>query len=330
MTATLANGKLRTLALPFGPIQSDLDAAERIFAATLADYRHPIAPLVRHLAHYRGKRLRPAVLLLAAKACGGVRPAHHTLAAAVEMVHTATLVHDDVLDGAAVRRHVKTVNAAWGEKTAVLMGDMLFTHAFHLTSTVDARACSLIGEATNRVCAGELRQVCERGNLTLSEADYFAMIDGKTAALVECCGRLGAEYAGAPPAVADRLAAYGRYLGLAFQVADDLLDLTGHEATTGKTLGTDLAQRKLTLPLIDCLNRLPAPQATDLRNQLSGAVIDSEQVSSALTRTGSIRYSTKKAEGFVWKAKRELAGLPESECKAILELLADWTVRRNH
>jgi octaprenyl-diphosphate synthase len=329
MTAMLANGKLRTPALPFGPIQPDLDAAERIFAATLAEYRHPIAPLVRHLAHYRGKRLRPAVLLLAAKACGGVRPAHHTLAAAVEMVHTATLVHDDVLDNASVRRHVKTVNAGWGEKTAVLMGDMLFTHAFHLTSTVDGRACELIGEATNRVCAGELRQVCERGNLKLTEADYFALIDGKTAALVECCGRLGAEYAGASTVIADRLAAFGRNLGLAFQVADDLLDLCGEEATTGKTLGTDLAQRKLTLPLIDCLNRLPAAEAEDLRSQLRDAVIDAGRVREALTRTGSILYATKKAEDFARKAKRELAELPLTECKSILESLADWAIHRS-
>ncbi len=329
MTATLANGRLKTAALPFGPIQSDLETADRIFAATLAEYRNPIAPLVQHLKHYRGKRLRPAVLLLTAKACGGIRPAHHTLAAVVEMVHTATLVHDDVLDGAEVRRHVQTVNAGWGEKTAVLMGDMLFTHAFHLTSTVDGRACAIIGEATNRVCVGELRQVCERGNLNLSEADYFAMIDGKTAALIDACGRLGAEYAGATPALADRLAAFGRNLGRAFQVADDLLDLTGNEATTGKTLGTDLAQRKLTLPLIDCLNRLPTKEAESLRSHLRDAEIDSDRVHDAMTRTGSLVYAQKKAEDFARKAKQELAGLPASDCKTILEQLSDWSIRRN-
>lgn len=328
MAAVLANGKPKTHTLPFAPIQADLDAADRIFAATLAEYRNPIAPLVQHLKHYRGKRLRPALLLLAAKACGGVRPAHHTLAAAVEMIHTATLVHDDVLDGADVRRHAATVNARWGEKTAVLMGDMLFTHAFHLTSTVDGRACAVIGEATNRVCAGELRQVCERGNLALSEAEYFAMIDGKTAALTECCGRLGAEYAGATHHVADRLAAFGKYLGLAFQVADDLLDLTGTEAATGKTLGTDLGQRKLTLPLIDCLNRLPAAEATALREHLADDTPDSARVSDALDRTGSILYSKKRAEDFARQAKQEIAGLPASECKSILELLADWSIRR--
>jgi len=193
---------------------------------------------------------------------------------------------------------------------------------------VDGRACAVIGEATNRLCAGELRQVCESGNLNLTEADYFAVIEGKTAALTECCGRLGAEYAGATPAVADRLAAYGRYLGIAFQIADDLLDLTGLEAATGKTLGTDLAQRKLTLPLIDCLNRLPAAEAGTLRKHLREEAVDADQVCEALTRTGSILYATKKAEDFARRAKLELAPLPACECRTILEQLADWSIHR--
>ena len=162
----------------------------------------------------------------------------------VEMIHTATLVHDDVLDEAELRRHVPTVNAGWGNKVSILLGDMLFTHAFHLTSTVDGRACQIIGEATNRVCAGELRQVSERGNLNLTETDYFAIVEGKTAALTECCGRLGALYSGASDEIANKLASFGRNLGLAFQIADDLLDLTGNEDTVGKTLGTDLEQRQ--------------------------------------------------------------------------------------
>ena len=117
----------------FAPVAADVEEAERVFAATLAPYKGPFGPLVQHLRHYRGKRLRPALLLLAGKACGGVTPAHHTLAAAVEMIHTATLVHDDVLDEAEVRRHVSTVNAGWGNKVSILLGDMLFTHAFHLS-----------------------------------------------------------------------------------------------------------------------------------------------------------------------------------------------------
>src|SRR5205807_1397803 len=136
--------------------------------------------LIAHIDHYRGKRLRPTLLLLSANACGQVNAAHHTLAAVVEMIHTATLVHDDVLDDATLRRHVRTINAEWGNKASILLGDMLFSHAFHLASTVDARACEIIGRATNRVCEGELQQVSERGNLELTEDDYLDIIDGKT------------------------------------------------------------------------------------------------------------------------------------------------------
>jgi octaprenyl-diphosphate synthase len=329
MTAVLTNGKPAARVLPFAPVAADLEAAERVFADALSGYRSPVAPLVEHLSHYRGKRLRPALLLLAARACGGVVPAHHTLAAAVEMIHTATLVHDDVLDEAGVRRHVRTVNAEWGNKVAVLFGDALFTHAFHLASLVDGRACRVIGGATNRVCAGELRQVCERGNLRLTEAEYFAVIDGKTAALTECCGRLGALYAGAGDAVADRLATYGRNLGLAFQVADDLLDLTGDEATAGKTLGTDLEQRKLTLPLIHCLGVLPATDADALRATLgAGGPGVRVAVAAALERTRSVAYARRRADEFARKARQALDGLPPSECRAILEQLTEWSVRR--
>jgi octaprenyl-diphosphate synthase len=324
MTTALAGKPTARPPVPFAPILADLAAAEDIFTATLAAYRTPFASLIEHLKHYRGKRLRPALMLLTAKACGGVSPNHHTLAAAVEMIHTATLVHDDVLDEAEVRRHVKTVNAEWGNKISILLGDMLFTHAFHLTSRVDRRACELIGEATNRVCAGELRQVTEKGNLHLSEADYFAIIDGKTAALTEACGRLGAIHAGASEYVADKLAAFGRCLGVAFQIADDLLDLTGQEAKAGKTLGTDIEQQKLTLPLIHCLSKLPAAAADDLRATIRG----NGDVRPALEKTGSIEYARKVADDHARRARAELECLPTGECRTILEKLTEWSTRR--
>src|SRR5262245_6444155 len=138
------------------PIAADLEQVESVLARTLTSRRPCVARLIAHLDNYKGKRLRPALLLLTAKACGDIVPAHHTLAAVVEMIHTATLVHDDVLDEAAVRRHKATVHVIWGNQNSILLGDYLFTHAFHLASTVDARACRIIGEATNRVCEGEL------------------------------------------------------------------------------------------------------------------------------------------------------------------------------
>jgi octaprenyl-diphosphate synthase len=313
----------------FGPVAADIEEADRIFNATLAPYKSSFGTLIQHLRHYRGKRLRPALLLLTAKAVGKLTPQHHRLAAAVEMIHTATLVHDDVLDEAELRRHVPTVNAGWGNKVSILLGDMLFTHAFHLTSTVDGRACGIIGEATNRVCAGELRQDCERGNLALTEADYFAIIEGKTAALTECCGRLGALYAGASDHIAAKLASFGRNLGLAFQIADDLLDLVGDEDTVGKTLGTDLHQQKLTLPVIHCLNRLPRGEAELLRAAIRSIDGDvGSRVLAALDQTESIAYARHRAEELARAARHELDCLPRSECRAILEAMTEWCVRR--
>jgi len=315
--------------LAFAPIAADIAEAESIFERTLAPHRGPFGSLIEHLRHYRGKRLRPALLLLTARACGKITPAHHVLAAAMEMIHTATLVHDDVLDEADLRRHAPTFNAGWGNKVSILLGDMLFTHAFHLTSTVDVRACQITGEVTNRVCAGELRQVTERGNLELSEADYFTIIDGKTAALTECCGRLGALYAGSSEEVVTKLASYGRSLGLAFQIADDVLDLVGTEDTVGKTLGTDLAQQKLTLPVIHCLHRLPPAEATKLRDAIrTGAEGLGLRVLAALEKTQSVAHAKRKAEDFARAAKQDLECLPRNDCRVVLESIADWSVRR--
>jgi octaprenyl-diphosphate synthase len=324
-----ARSATKAAGLAFSPVATDIAEAERIFDRTLAAHRGPFGPLIEHLRHYRGKRLRPALLLLTAKAVGKITPAHHALAAAMEMIHTATLVHDDVLDEAELRRHASTFNAGWGNKVSILLGDMLFTHAFHLTSTVDGRACQLTGEATNRVCAGELRQVTERGNLELSEAAYFDIIEGKTAALTECSGRLGALYAGASEEVVAKLASYGRNLGLAFQIADDVLDLVGTEDAAGKTLGTDLEQQKLTLPVIHCLHRLPAAEAAKLRDLIrAGGEGLGLRVLHALEKTQSVAYAKRRAEEFAKTAKQELECLPRSECRAILEMIAEWSVRR--
>jgi len=320
---------IRPAASPFTPVLADIAESDRIFAETLAEYRSPIAPMIGHLRHYRGKRLRPALVFLSAKACGAVVPAHHILAAAVEMIHTATLVHDDVLDEADTRRHSGTFNAEWGNKVSILFGDMLFTHAFHLTSTVDGRACQLIGAATNRVCAGELLQTRERGNWHLTEAQYFAMIDGKTAALTEVATRLGALYSGAMPGVAEHLATFGRSLGIAFQIADDLLDLTGEESKAGKTLGTDLEQQKMTLPLIHALNTLPIAEADEFRKLLQRPGTNKRaEVADTLIRSGSLQYAKRTAEEHARVARTSLDCLPRSEFRSILEGLTEWSIRR--
>src|SRR5262245_52263914 len=315
-------------ALPASLVAGDLREVERIFDDALAPFRGRFAPIVNHLKHYRGKRLRPVLLLLAGHACGTVSRVHHVLAAVVEMVHTATLVHDDVLDEADTRRHVRTVNAGWGSKTSLLLGDMLFSAAFRLCSTVDARACEWVGDATNRVCAGELLQVSQAGNLELGEEDYFEIVAGKTGALTECCTRLGAYYAGASPEIVISAADYGRQLGVAFQIADDVLDLKGEAFVVGKTLGTDLKQQKLTLPLIRALAELPADEADRLRGAFRhGAVGDTVD---ALATTSAIESVEVEARRIAASARRALAGLPASPYRTALEQIADWAVKRSN
>jgi octaprenyl-diphosphate synthase len=316
--------------LPESLVSGDLEAVERILTSTLSPHRAHFGKLIEHLRHYRGKRLRPLLLLLVGKACGTVKPAHHTLGAAVEMIHTATLVHDDVLDEADTRRHVRTINADHGNKMSILLGDLLFTRAFHLTSTIgDPRACEWIGEATNRVCAGELRQVVERGNLDLREEDYFSIIDGKTAALTECCCKLGAVYAGAEDDIIEKMAAYGRHLGIAFQIADDLLDLVGSEGKTGKTLGTDLEQGKLTLPLIMLFDQLPTSEANRLRKSWrEGDRSFRNELLSMLQDSGILESARCRAQAEAECAVAQLDSLERTVYRECLVNIARWSIRR--
>jgi octaprenyl-diphosphate synthase len=315
----------------YGPIATDLEEVERILARVLKSRYNAVSEVVAHVRHYRGKRLRPVLLLLTARACGRLTPAHHTLGAVVEMIHTATLVHDDVLDGASVRRHVPTVNARWGEHTSVLMGDYLFTHAFHLASTLDdVRACRLIGAATNRVCEGEMCQGLQRGNLDLSEEEYFDVIDGKTAELIACCCQLGALFSGASPEVVANLTRFGRWVGLAFQIADDVLDLVGEEQATGKSLGTDLDQQKMTLPLIRLLAQAPPALAARVRQILAAPIANRlDLLKPCLAQSDGIDYARRRAEELATRARKELNCLPPSVCRSILEAVTERVVNRN-
>lgn len=310
-------------------IASELLQTEKLLHSELDTQAPYVRDLILHLGHYRGKRLRPTLLLLTAQACGNIQPEHIQLAAVVEMIHSATLVHDDVLDQADLRRHVATVNARWGNASSVLLGDLLFTHAFHLASkTGSALACQLIGEATNKVCEGELRQIGEQGNLELSEADYFEIIGGKTAALTACCCQLGAHFAGADSKTVKNLSAFGHQLGIAFQVADDVLDLIGTENEAGKSLGTDVLQRKLTLPLIHLL-RQGGSSAAEARELLENPQVQMmPRISHMLTQAGSIKYTQREAGRYVDQARDRLNQLPETDARNVLDRLLAQIVHR--
>ncbi|HKM55187.1 MAG TPA: polyprenyl synthetase family protein [Isosphaeraceae bacterium] len=314
----------------FRPIREELAEAEQIFQQELRSPFPFVQNLVDHCGDYQGKRLRPALLLLSGRACGAITRAHPVLAAVVEMIHTATLVHDDVLDESMIRRHAATVNAEWGNETAVLLGDYLFTHAFHLAASVDSTlACRWIGRATNKVCEGEMQQVHQRGNLELDEPSYFAIIEGKTAELTAVACRLGAHYAGADEATTEALGRYGRNLGIAFQIADDILDIWGEERVTGKSLGTDLEKQKLTLPLIRLLETADAATAMRIRHMLeAGKAQCRDQLIPLLEDSGALDYSWQKAHWHVKEAEDALACLGQSDARTVLHILAEYTVRR--
>jgi octaprenyl-diphosphate synthase len=315
----------------FAPIAVDLAAVDRRLEQELRHSDPFIDELAQHSFRIGGKRLRPALLLLVAQAVGKIGDEHRTLAAVVEMVHTATLVHDDVLDDAEVRRHLDTVNARWNNQTSVLLGDYLFTHAFYLASTLDTTfGCRAIGEATNTVCEGELRQTASSGNFWLTRDEYLAIIEAKTAELCACCCRLGAHYAGGDPRTVDALTCFGRKLGMAFQIVDDLLDLEGEEQATGKSLGTDLAHRKMTLPLILLRDQLEKSE----RARLQGLYEESDPSHGRLLLewlddAGALQQARQTAEGFAEQAASELAGLKDSDAKHVLAKLARFVVARN-
>jgi octaprenyl-diphosphate synthase len=322
-------------------IGNELHQAEQVFLSEIGSRRPFVNEVLAHLDGYRGKRLRPMLVLLSALACGGIEKAHLVLAAVVEMVHTATLVHDDVLDEATTRRHVATINARWNNETSVLLGDYLFTHAFHLCSSLgDAEACRLIGRATNIVCEGEMAQVADRGNLLMTEEEYFEIIESKTAELCASSCYLGGKYAGASPAICQALDGYGRSLGIAFQIADDLLDLAGSEDATGKSLGTDLQKQKLTLPLIYLLARLSSADAQHSSESPSQAEEVRELISNPdrhtrarlapyLQQTGALDDARARADGFALAAREKLALLPDSPARSLLEEIADFVTTRS-
>lgn len=312
----------------------------------------PVSRLCEHVERYRGKMLRPTLVLasgLAAQGSGlrtedsglsSFSPAHITLAAVCEMIHMATLVHDDVLDESDVRRRGKTVNRLHGNETAVILGDYLIASAYHLCSQVDSQKTALlVAHVSMTLCSGELLQLSHRGDLSLDEPTYFEIIERKTGSLVALACRLGAMASSADESTARRFERFGLKIGVAFQIQDDLLDLTGREATLGKPVGQDLAKGKLTLPIIHHLATVsPAERGRSLElletatSERGRAQAPSDAAAALLRRvesSGSITHSRTAAETLIADAKSELAPIPDSPAKRLLLSMADAVVARS-
>ena len=312
------------------PVSAELLAVEQRLALELRSPHEELVPVLQHGTQLGGKRLRPALLLLTGASVGSLGPDHVVLASVVEMVHTATLIHDDVLDEAETRRHVATINARWNEHTSILIGDYLFAQSFRLAATLSStEACEMVGEAARMVCEGELRQVLARDLLNVSEENYFAMIRGKTAELCRVACELGAKYSKGGTSTVEAMGRYGDALGIAFQIADDFLDLWGDDNTVGKTLGTDIEQGKMTLPLIRLRDTIDVSEWEEVCNILSGPANDRlEAVMPYLQKSDARWYTRRVAESFKERAVRCLDCLPESEAKRSLVQLAEFSVDR--
>src|SRR5450432_3127856 len=248
-------------------IAPQLAAVEKRFAAELRSDIACVNTLIKHVSRFRGKMLRPTLVLLSGKACGELSDAHTVIATVVEMVHMATLVHDDVLDDAELRRKGATINHLRGNEAAVLLGDYLISHSYHLCSSIESQFASrLIAHTTNQVCEGELLQIDNRNNFDLDEKTYFQIITHKTAVLCAACCSLGATWSNASAELVKQMERYGTCLGTAFQIQDDLLDILGDPSTVGKTLGSDIHKGKMTLPMIHFLHNAPIEHRTLLRS----------------------------------------------------------------
>ena len=316
-------------------VDADMQAVDRIIQARL---RSDVA-LINQLGHYiiggGGKRLRPMVTVLMARSVG---PAptddrHALLAATVELIHTATLLHDDVVDESTVRRGRETANHLWGNEASVLVGDFLYTRAFEMMVELDDMAImGVFSRTTNQIAEGEVMQLMHVHDPSVSEARYREVIYRKTAVLFEAGCRLAARLAtGGPDELAEAAGAYGRHLGTAFQLADDVLDYDGDAATIGKNLGDDLAEGKPTLPLIHCLANADAATAQRLREAVENGGREAiDFVREAIARTGSIAYTRGLAEQEASDAEAALQAFPDSDFRTALSALARFSVGRDH
>ncbi|CAN5655474.1 polyprenyl synthetase family protein [soil metagenome] len=286
--------------------------------------------LIKHVSRFRGKMLRPTLLLMAGKACGELVDAHITLATVVEMVHMATLVHDDVLDEAELRRKGATINHLRGNEAAVLLGDYLISHSYHLCSSLDSQFASrMIARTTNQVCEGELLQIENRNNYDLDEETYLKIITRKTAVLCATCCHLGAKFAGGKDALVAQFELYGLSLGTAFQIQDDILDIVGDARAVGKTLGIDVEKGKLTLPMIHFLRTAPGEHRTLLRDLLASRETDkTEKIRNLILPSASIEYARSRARQLADRARGALDSLPASDAKQALQVMSEFVVDR--
>jgi len=329
------------------PVSASTSRGARSAAAARPSARKAGAGDINRLLEYvnsrSGKMIRPGLVLLAGGCCGKITDEHIRIAAIVEMIHNATLLHDDVVDDGQSRRGQPTINSLWGNESAVLLGDFLLSRVFKICTQLQSQVAAVIASATIRICEGELRQIVQRQNWQLSESEYIDIITEKSAALFSSCCELGGLLAQGTAPQLRSLAAFGLNAGIAFQITDDLLDIVGDESKTGKTLGRDADKNKLTLAVIHLLSAVDKKERkavinSYLINPVSGTSPGGKPNSitrnnkhvllEMLSRYGSLEYARNRAQQYVAAAVRALAGLEESDAKNALIETAKFMASR--
>lgn len=313
-------------------IAVDMQAIDRIIRSRL----HSNVLLIRQVAEYiiggGGKRLRPALVVLSSGAFGYVGARHHEFAAVIEFIHTATLLHDDVVDESALRRGKPTANATFGNAASVLVGDFVYSRAFQMmVDAGDMRILEVLAEATNVIAEGEVLQLMNCRNPDIEEEGYLQVIRCKTAKLFEAATRIGALLSDASAQAEAAMARYGAHLGTAFQLIDDVLDYSGDHTVIGKNVGDDLAEGKATLPLIYAMRQGTAAQVAAVRRAIEAGGLDElPAVLEAIRGTGALDYARDRAGTEAKLARAELAGLPDTSQREFLLQLADFSVTRSY
>jgi len=312
------------------PVAADLERVDALIRVRLDSDVALVREVARYIIASGGKRLRPALLLLASGSVGYAGDKRHALAAVVEFIHTATLLHDDVVDESQLRRGRNTANAAFGNAASVLVGDFLYSRAFQMMVELDdMRVMQVLAEATNTIAGGEVLQLMGSHDPEVDEQRYLEVIRRKTAKLFEAAARLGGILGRCPSALERGLADYGMHVGTAFQLIDDVLDYSGDPADIGKCLGDDLAEGKPTLPLIHAMRAGSAPQAALVREAIrDGGRAEFARVHQAIRESGALDYTRAAAQREADAAGAALAGLPASEFKESLLELASFSVMR--
>ena len=311
-------------------IADDLRAVDEVIHRRLHSEVVLIRQIADHIVGAGGKRLRPTLLILSARACGYEGRDHHELAAVIEFIHTATLLHDDVVDESSLRRGQPTTNALFGNAASVLVGDFVYSRAFQMMVSIqNMKVLRVLADATNVIAEGEVLQLMNCRNAELSEDDYLRVIRYKTAKLFEAATRLGAILGGVGDAQEEAMSAYGAHVGTAFQLIDDVLDYSGDHAVTGKNVGDDLAEGKTTLPLIYAMKHGTRDQAQRVRSAIeAGRLDDLAPVLEAIRLSGALDYARAQAGAESRMACQQLEALPHSKYRDYLIQLADFAVTR--